>query len=227
MLKNARLGVKYRENMRFSRTRIYGLFREMLRAVGGQLAKEKILDDREDIFFLTIDEVWDYVKGTAVTADLRGLAQLRRREFESYRTLASVPDDRFETYGMAYHHNEFRSHTASTQNANEVLRGTGCCAGVVTGKVKVFLSPDDHELSAGDILVAERTDPGWIPLYPAAAGLLIGRGSVLSHSAVVAREMGIPTIVGISGLVDHLTTGQTVKMDGRNGTVEIVSDGVG
>ena len=77
---------------------------------------------------------------------------------------------------------------------------------------------------SGEILVAERTDPGWVPLYPAVSGILIERGSILSHSAVVAREMGIPTIVGITGLVNTLSTGQRVKMDGRAGTVEIVSD---
>jgi pyruvate,water dikinase len=75
-----------------------------------------------------------------------------------------------------------------------------------------------------EILVAERTDPGWVPLYPAVAGILIERGSLLSHSAVVAREMGIPTIVGITGLLNAVQTGQTLTMDGRSGTVTIVSD---
>jgi pyruvate,water dikinase len=67
----------------------------------------------------------------------------------------------------------------------------------------------------GEILVAERTDPGWVPLYPSVSGLLIERGSILSHSAIVAREMGIPTIVGITGLVG------TLKMDGGAGTVRV------
>ena len=82
VLKNARMSVKNRENMRFARTRIYGLVREMLRAIGEHFAREEILDAAEDIFYLTIEEVWDFIKGTAVTTDLRGLARLRRAEFE-------------------------------------------------------------------------------------------------------------------------------------------------
>ncbi|HEX8255625.1 MAG TPA: PEP-utilizing enzyme [Thermoanaerobaculia bacterium] len=71
----------------------------------------------------------------------------------------------------------------------------------------------------GEILVAERTDPGWVPLYPSISGLLIERGSILSHSAIVAREMGIPTIVGIRGLTSIVKTGDVVTMDGSTGVV--------
>ena len=67
----------------------------------------------------------------------------------------------------------------------------------------------------------ECADPGWVPLYPSVSGLLIERGSILSHSAIVAREMGIPTIVGIAGLVDTLQTGQVVTMDGGAGVVKV------
>ncbi len=85
----------------------------------------------------------------------------------------------------------------------------------------VISDPRDDVRLEGEILVAERTDPGWVPLYPAVSGLLIERGSILSHSAVVAREMGIPTIVGITGLIATLESGQHVTMDGSAGTVKI------
>ena len=102
-----------------------------------------------------------------------------------------------------------------------VLRGIPCSPGKVTNRVKVILTPSDDAQLAGEILVAGRTDPGWVPLYPSVSGLLIERGSILSHSAIVAREMGIPTIVGIPGLTTTLKTGQTVSMDGSTGTIEI------
>ena len=85
ILRNARLGVKNRENMRFARTRIYGLLRELINAVGAFFTKEELIDKPHDIFYLTIDEVWDYVKGTAVTTNLRGLIQLRKEEYDGYR----------------------------------------------------------------------------------------------------------------------------------------------
>jgi len=223
VLRNARMGVRNRENMRFARTKIFGLVRELLRAVGTHLANEGVLDNREDVFYLTLDEVWDFVKGTAVTARLKDLATLRRAEFDAYRNDTDAPDDRFETYGMAYHRNLFQSGKPEPQPAADgVLRGTACCPGQVTGPVKALRTPTDGAELSGEILAAERTDPGWVPLYPSVSGLLIERGSILSHSAIVAREMGIPTIVGIPGLLATIADGQRVRMDGAAGTVEVL-----
>ena len=221
VLENARLGVKNRENLRFARTRIYGILRELLQAVGGNFAAEDLLDREEDIFYLTLDEVWDFTKGRAVTTHLKSLVTLRREEFDRYRREAP-PADRFETFGLPYHRNLFqgRPRTAAP-DTDGLLRGTGCCPGVVTGPVKVLRTPSEGARLDGEILVADRTDPGWVPLYPSVSGLLIERGSILSHSAIVAREMGIPTIVGIAGLVDTLRTGQVVTMDGGAGTVRV------
>jgi len=221
----ARLGVKNRENMRFARTRIYGLLRELLRATGEHFGAEGILADREDIFYLRLDEVWDYIKGTAESTDLRGLAAVRRKEYDGYRSEQAAPADRFETYGMAHHRNslhDWRRERGEETVGEGELRGTGCSPGKVTAQAQIVRSPDDDLNLANKILVAERTDPGWVPLYPVVAGILIERGSLLSHSAVVAREMGIPTIVGITGLLGTVQTGQLVKMDGRAGTVEMV-----
>ncbi|HTG36469.1 MAG TPA: phosphoenolpyruvate synthase [Thermoanaerobaculia bacterium] len=221
VLQNARLGVKNRENLRFARTRIYGLLRELLRAVGEDFAEAGLLDRADDVFSLTLDEVWDFTKGRAVTTNLRGLAALRREEFDAYRRM-DPPADRFETFGLPYHRNLFKGRPQAALNAEPgVLRGTGCCPGIVTGPVKVLRTPNEDARLDGEILVAERTDPGWVPLYPSVSGLLIERGSILSHSAIVAREMGIPTIVGIAGLVGTLKTGQRVTMDGGTGTVRV------
>lgn len=221
VLANARLGVKNRENLRFARTRIYGLLRELLRAMGEHFAAEGILDAPADIFYLTLDEVWDYTRGRAVTTRLKELAALRREEFEAYRREADkMPADRFETWGLPYHRNRFQGRpTPPSISEDGVLRGIGCSPGVVTKPVKVIRTPSEDARLDGEILVAERTDPGWVPLYPSVSGLLIERGSILSHSAIVAREMGIPTIVGILGLTSTLQTGQTVTMDGAAGTV--------
>ncbi|HEX6904390.1 MAG TPA: phosphoenolpyruvate synthase [Thermoanaerobaculia bacterium] len=221
VLENARLGVKNRENLRFARTRIYGLLREMLRAVGEDFAEAGLLDHADDVFYLTLDEVWDYVKGRAVTTNLRGLAALRREEFDNYRRM-DPPADRFETFGLPYHRNLYRGRPGAVASTEPgILRGTGCCPGIVTGPVKVLRTPTEDARLDGEILVAERTDPGWVPLYPSVSGLLIERGSILSHSAIVAREMGIPTIVGVAGLVSTLKTGQVVTMDGAAGTVRV------
>jgi pyruvate,water dikinase len=222
VLRCARSGVKNRENMRFARTRIYGLLREVLRAMGHHMANENVLDDPEDVFYLTIGELEDFVKGTAVTTRLRELAKLRRAEFDSYREAEKRPADRFSTYGMAYHRNSLRGRRKREQaSSDRALRGIGCSPGVITAPVKILASPTDDVSLNREILVAERTDPGWVPLFPAVSGILIERGSILSHSAVVAREMGIPTIVGIEGLLATVQPTHTVTMDGSAGTVVI------
>lgn len=223
VLNNARLGVKNRENLRFARTRIYGILRELLRAVGEHFAAEGILDSPHDIFYLTLDEVWDYTRGRAVTTNLKALAALRKEEFDSYRQeVDRMPADRFETWGLPYHRNRFQGRPVPVvESTDGLLRGIGCSPGVITKPVKVIRTPSEDARLEGEILVAERTDPGWVPLYPSVSGLLIERGSILSHSAIVAREMGIPTIVGILGLTSALQSGQVVTMDGAAGTVRV------
>ena len=223
ILKHARTGVKNRENMRFARTKIYGLLRRLLNAIGQYLETEKIIDCGQDIYYLTIDEVWDYIKGTAVTTDLRGLIAVRKTEFNNYREDTSIPDDHFETYGIAYHRNRFKNPEPADDTKDEegTLHGIGCSPGSVDGTVKIIHSPKDDIQLNGEILVAARTDPGWVPLYPSVSGILIERGSILSHSAIVAREMGIPAIVGIPNLLDSLTNGQSVHMDASTGYIQI------
>ena len=219
VLRAARKGVRNRENMRFARTRIYGVLRELIQTMGRNLVAAGKLNVMEDVFYLTIDEVWDFVKGTAVTTDLQGLVDVRRHEFDTYRQDDVPPaDDHFDTYGMVYVGNSFKS-LSTTNDATGDLKGIGCCPGEVTAPIRIVQSPRDDLQLNGCILVAGRTDPGWVPLYPAVSGILIERGSILSHSAIVAREMGIPAIVGIQGLLDTLTDGEVVTMNGETGQV--------
>jgi len=222
-LKHARRGVKNRENMRFARTKIYGLLRQLLNAVGTTLNREKIIDAPADIYYLTIDEVWDFVKGTAVTTNLRDLVALRKTEFDSYCESDTPPDDHFETYGMAHHRNNFKNPDSANETELEdgTLRGIGCSPGTVEGVARVIHSPRDDVSLNGEILVAARTDPGWVPLYPSVSGILIERGSILSHSAIVAREMGIPAIVGIPNLLQSIQDGQQIHMDASTGQVTV------
>ncbi|MEP7347600.1 MAG: PEP-utilizing enzyme, partial [Gemmatimonadaceae bacterium] len=104
-------------------------------------------------------------------------------------------------------------------------RGIGCYPGVVRGAVRVVRDPRGAILEPGEILVAERTDPGWVMLFPAASGLLVERGSLLSHSAIVARELGLPAVVSVAGLTAWLETGDVVEFDGKTGTIVRLSAG--
>jgi pyruvate,water dikinase len=224
VLANARKAVKNRENMRFARTRVFGLLRRLFRGYGEQLRAAGVLDDAQDVFYLELGEIHGLVKGTATCWDARGLAAVRRAQVERWRR--EPIDDRFATRGAAAFGQTYRGEAPPAPEGEDpsVLRGVSCCPGKVAGKARVILSPEDDMRLEKEILVAERTDPGWVPLYPSASGLLIERGSALSHSAIVARELGLPTIVGIRDLTKRVKDGDMVEMDAGAGIARVLRD---
>jgi pyruvate,water dikinase len=219
VLGHARRYVRNRENLRFARSRLFGLLRGILNSLGAQWTQAGKLAQPADIYYLSINEIWDFVEGTAVTQNLRGLVALRRAEFDTYSTSVTPLPDRFETFGPPYLDAPRDLLVRPAAESGNTLQGTGCCSGKVRGRARVVRSVDGVSDMGGDILVAERTDPGWIFLYPSAAGSLVERGSPLSHSAIVAREMGKPIIVNIPRLTAHVKTGDEIEMDGSKGTV--------
>lgn len=218
VLKHARRRVRDRENLRLERTRLFGRVRRIFLEIGRRLEAVDRLDDSRDIFHLEVDEVLAFADGRATSVDLRGLVAVRKREFESYAA-ADPPDSRFETRGAVYVGHDFRAKAATTGGTGDERMGLGCSPGVVRGPVRVVLDPTKVDPGHGAILVAEHTDPGWIMVFPSARGVLVERGSLLSHAAIVARELGIPAVVSVPGLTRWLKDGDTVEMDGSAGTV--------
>jgi len=137
--------------------------------------------------------------------------------------LSASPDDRIETTGEVYVSNTLTQAPKEAGHAR-LLNGLGCCAGVVEQTVRVVLRPDSGLQLNGEILVAKQTDPGWIVLFPSISGLIVEKGSMLSHSAIVAREMGIPAVVGVKDATRILCDGDRVVLDGAAGTVTVVSE---
>ncbi|MDB5105530.1 MAG: phosphoenolpyruvate synthase [Fibrobacteres bacterium] len=224
VLKNAVRHIRNREAMRLARSRIYGLVRKLALAYGRNLEAAGILSRRDDVFFLSIQELQAFAEGRSLTLDLRALADLRKGEYAAF-ALEAEPAERFHTIGLPYYRQEYAAEGATANLDGNLLKGQSCCAGVRRGKVRVIRVPEDDLRLSGEILVAPRTDPGWIPLFPSISALLIEKGSMLSHSAIVAREMGIPTIVGIENLTQRLKDGDEVEVDAGAGTVLILSQG--
>jgi pyruvate,water dikinase len=224
VLARARRRVRDRENLRFERTRVFGMVRRLFLALGARLAGRGRLGAPRDVFYLTIDELFADGEGTGATLDLARLATARRAEFEAFAR-APAPPDRFETWGTPALAFGAEGHAGAAVAAStpgtgaRELKGTGCCPGVVRERVCIVRDPREAHGVTGRILVAERTDPGWTLLFPAARGLLVQRGSLLSHSAIVAREMGLPCVVGVPGLLDTLREGELVEMDGASGSI--------
>ncbi len=222
ILRNTRARVRERENLRFQRTRVFGRVRRIFVELGRRLHALDLLQEPRDIFYLDLDEILGFVEGTATCADLRGLAMLRRSEFARYKDMPP-PAERFETRGIVHHGHEFEA-VPSIEKDGEVENGdtrTGQpgSPGRIQARVRVVKDPRGAQIGRNEILVAERTDPGWVVLFSSAKGLLIEHGSLLSHTAIVARELGIPTVIGIPGATEWLSNGDLIELDGDSGTV--------
>ncbi|MBQ9012889.1 MAG: phosphoenolpyruvate synthase [Bacilli bacterium] len=223
ILKWARYTVKNRENLRFERTRLFGRVRELFLRIGMILSSMNVIEEKRDIFYLETDEILYYIDGKSTTNNLKELISMRKIEYEKYKI--EKPDERFYSYGAVNIANDFKKESNKTidineKNVKELLKGIGASPGIVKGTVRVIKDPVNAKLNQGEILVAEYTDPGWIMLFPAASGILVERGSLLSHSAIVSRELSIPAIVGISGLLNNLKTGDLVEINGTSGIVK-------
>jgi pyruvate,water dikinase len=107
----------------------------------------------------------------------------------------------------------------ASKTARGILQGTPASGGVATARARVILDPTGAHLKPGEILVAPSTDPGWTPLFLTASGLVMEMGGAMSHGAVVAREYGIPAVVGVQDATKDIVTGQQITVDGAAGTI--------
>ena len=223
VLKNTKNRIRDRENLRFERTRLFGRVRQIMVQLGKRLHNQNLIDDPKDVFFLTISEVLGVYEKTTDPESIRPQCDERK---QTQATFVTPPPDRFETRGSLENYTTFTP-TASAQSKETTsdpnsLSGTGACPGIVRGVVRVVTNPREATLQEGEILVAQQTDPGWVVLFPAASGLLIERGSLLSHSAIVARELQIPCIVSITQVTSLLKTGDIVEMNGSTGSITLI-----
>ncbi|SEO48087.1 PEP/pyruvate-binding domain-containing protein [Aquisalimonas asiatica] len=225
VLRNARALVVDRENLRFERTRVFGRVRRIMVEMGRRLHADGVLNQPGDIFHLELDEVLRYPDGSATCTDLQALADARSAAFARFRALPAPPQ-RFETRGPAPLNVPTGNATADAgaTDTDGDLVGQACCPGTVRGRVRVVHDPRDTVLEDGEILVAERTDPGWIMLLSAARGVVIEYGSQLSHAAIVSRELGTPAIVSVPGVTGTLQTGELVEINGGTGTIRRLSN---
>jgi phosphohistidine swiveling domain-containing protein len=222
VLRHAQVRVRDRENLRLERTRLFGRVRRIFIELGRRFHAVDLLSDPRDIFYLEVDEVLAFVDGRSSSTNLRALAAIRREEFLAYAE-APPPGDRFETRGLVYRGHSFRQAARQTSGAGDELRGFGCCPGIVRGPVRIVSDPRFVNLDRRTILVAEHTDPGWIMIFPSALGVLVERGSLLSHAAIVARELGIPAIVSLPGVTRWLEDGDWVELNGSTGVVRRIA----
>ncbi|KRE82149.1 pyruvate kinase [Arthrobacter sp. Soil763] len=203
-----------RELPKFYIVKILGEMHRQLLLIGADLERTGVIAAAGDVFFLDFAELRIGLRGASLrplVAERRGLydVELRRRRIP--RLLLSDGTD-VEAAAMA------------KAPPSDALAGTPASAGTATGTVRVVLDPVGARLEPGEILVAPSTDPGWTPLFMTAGALVMEMGGVISHGAVVAREYGIPAVVGLPEATLRLRTGQRVTVDGAAGTVRVLPD---
>jgi len=216
--------VAHRESSRLNRARLYGMIRAIAHRAGSLLARGGFLDNPEDVFYLTLDEM------LGQPADHRPVVAQRRRVWAEYaaaeipsRITLDDPGDGLRTSGTVCQKSirTFGSSTSYTVPMAHGLRGTPAAAGFAEGDVLVVTEPGVD--ATGRIVVTTATDPGWVFLLSTAAGVITERGSPLSHTAIVCRELGVPAIVGVAGATQLLRTSDRVRMDATTGKIEVIN----
>jgi rifampicin phosphotransferase len=187
--------------------------REHLKAVGSELAATKMIDQTDDVFYLDLGDARRGLSGE----DLRSLVAERREAYQQELKRRHIPrlllSDGTEPEAVA----------VEAARADGALTGSPASTGTVTGRARVVLDPVGAHLEPGEILVAPSTDPGWTPLFLTAGGLVMEMGGSNSHGAVVAREYGIPAVVGVAEATHKIETGQLITVDGAAGLVSLAA----
>ncbi|MBV9898156.1 MAG: phosphoenolpyruvate synthase [Chloroflexi bacterium] len=211
VLRRMRTLIGFREAPKYHIIRLLATpARQLLLAVGGDLAGAGLLAQPEDIFFLRLPEARRAARGE----DFRAEVASRRERFERERARRHIPRVLLSDGTDA-------EVALVAPTTGDGLSGSPASPGVVEGIARVILSPLGARLEPGEILVAPSTDPGWTPLFLTAGGLVMEMGGMMSHGAVVAREYGIPAVVGVAGATERIASGQRVTVDGSAGTVAI------
>jgi pyruvate,water dikinase len=212
--------IRFRERARMKQALLYSRCRRIALAIGDRLATRGVLGARDDVFFLTVTEIDDVLSGTSMFPDdVRSLVKVRRKAHE--RLSATTPPDAFTLAEGEYLDSGIAADVDVSSHAR-VLGGTSACGGRVTGRATVLRDVTEAaRLARGDVLVTRQTDPGWGPVFFLVVGLVIERGGMLSHGAIIAREFGIPCVVGVRDATRTIPDGATITVDGDVGRVSV------
>ena len=215
--------IRLRERARMQQARLYVHLRHIVLASGRVLVASGQLDAAEDAFQFTLDELTDLLSGQAMFP-YTAANQARQRSAAHAQLARMAPPDSFLLGEASYLANAAPPAVAAPTDSLSSLLGVGACGGTVTAKAAV-LADATHvgQMQEGDIVVTRQTDPGWACVFFLARGLVVERGGMLSHGAIIAREFGIPAVVGVRGATSRIRSGERVMIDGDRGVVHIVS----
>ncbi|KAA8883879.1 phosphoenolpyruvate synthase [Nocardia colli] len=214
MIDRVRTFSGYREYPKYRMVSRYFVYKQALLREAESLVAAGVLREPEDIFYLKFDELSEVVRTRSASAEL---IDERKEAFRTYQTLTAprVLTSDGETLTGAYRREDLPA---------GALPGMAVSAGTIEGRARVVSDIAEADLEAGDILVTAYTDPSWTPLFVAIAGLVTEVGGLMTHGAVIAREYGLPAVVGVEHATELIRDGQRIRVNGTDGYVEILSE---
>ena len=215
MIDRVRTFAGYREYPKYAMVSRYFVYKQALMEEAERLVQARVLREKEDIFYLRFEEIQEVVRTNRVDQQLIGE---RKDAFRSYQALtpARVITSDGEIIAGAYRRGEFPV---------GALVGLPVSAGTIEGRARVILGLAEADLEPGDILVTAYTDPSWTPLFVAIKGLVTEVGGLMTHGAVIAREYGLPAVVGVENATRLIRDGQRIRVHGTDGYVEVLPTG--
>jgi phosphohistidine swiveling domain-containing protein len=214
----SRYGLANRENMRFCRTRVYSVSKDIFRAIAECMVTAGHLEDGEDVFYLTMDEIKRYA--LVEPTDMKGLVEARKAEYANYKDLILPDRIIYSKKAKPDFTHYLNVLTQEGLDRSQVLNGVAVSKGVAEGEALVITEPVLNADVKGKILVSKMTDPGWVFLMSQAIALVTEKGSLLSHTAIVGRELGIPVVVAVQDATQRIKTGEWIRVNGSTGTIE-------
>ncbi|WP_370932994.1 rifamycin-inactivating phosphotransferase [Amycolatopsis sp. cg13] len=215
MIERVRTFTGYREYPKYGMVSRYFVYKQALLGEAQRLVQAGVLEKPEDLFFLRLQEFQEVVRTNEVD---RELIQQRKEAFRTYESL--TPPRVLTSDGDAMSGSYRRDDLPEG-----VLVGLPVSAGTIEGRARVILDLADADLEPGDILVTAYTDPSWSPLFVAITGLVTEVGGLMTHGAVIAREYGLPAVVGVQGATRLLKDGQRIRVNGTDGYIEVLDAG--
>jgi pyruvate,water dikinase len=206
--------IGFREYPKYDIVSRYFIYRQALLKEAERLVQTNVLHEKEDIYYLAFEELHEAVRTNKL--DLQIISQ-RKDEYKLYEKLTPprVITSDGEIITGSYKREDLPA---------EAIAGLAVSSGVIEGRARVILNMEDANLEDGDILVTPFTDPGWTALFVSIKGLVTEVGSLMTHGAVIAREYGLPAVVGVENATRLIKDGQRIRVNGTDGYVEILLD---
>ncbi len=218
--KRAAAGIRNREKSRLNRGRLYGMMRSLVLQMGQNLYKEHRIAEPEDIFWLYCEEIDAASDPSGRAPDLRRIISGRKKEYEGFSRLPAF--SRLVFSGKITDKHPQSSQKMRYVNADGTYAGIPCSSGTAEGEVLCIDTPSPGLDTRGRILVTKMTDPGWVFLIAPAKAIVSEKGSLLSHTAIISRELGKPAVVSVEHITEYLKTGDRVRVDGDSGTITLL-----